>query len=139
MAKKGKEANWLEKSWKKELVRDCIALGGIFFYALVVARVAMLQNWTYVFQFVFAAAVFFLLAAAFRFKAEGHAGLGFILLVLISLYYKNMFFTIFAVLVYIILILSLFYLKAGKARILMGILAGAVSTAIGYYIANWLF
>ena len=99
----------------------------------------MLQNWTYVFQFVFAAAVFFLLAAAFRFKAEVHAGLGFILLVLISLYYKNMFFTIFAVLVYIILILSLFYLKAGKARILMGILAGAVSTAIGYYIANWLF
>src|SRR3989338_5041757 len=134
-----KEANWLEKNWKKEFARDCIALGGIFFYALVVARVAMLQNWNYVFQFVFAAAVFVLLAAAFRFKVEAHAGLGFILLVLISLYYKNMFFTIFALIVYILLIVSLFYLKVEKSRIWKGILAGAISTAIGYYIANWLF
>ena len=126
-------------NWKKELTRDCVALGGIFFYALVVARVAMLQNWTYVFQFVFAAAIFVLLAAAFRFKVEAHAGLGFILLVLISLYYKNMFFTIFALIVYILLIVSLFYLKVEKSKIWKGILMGAVSTAIGYYIANWLF
>ena len=126
-------------NWKKELTRDCVALGGIFFYALVVARVAMLQNWNYVFQFVFAAAIFVLLAAAFRFKVEAHAGLGFILLVLISLYYKNMFFTIFALIVYILLIVSLFYLKVEKSKIWKGILMGAVSTAIGYYIANWLF
>ncbi|MBI2046923.1 hypothetical protein HYT26_02045 [Candidatus Pacearchaeota archaeon] len=139
MAKKGKDENRLEKDWKKELARDCAALGGIFFYALVVARVAMLQNWNYVFQFVFAAVVFFLLAAVFRFKAEAHAGLGFVLLVLISLYYKNMFFASFAILVYIALILSLFYLKAEKMRVWKGILAGAASTAIGYFIASLLF
>jgi len=126
-------------NWKKELTRDCVALGGIFFYALVMARILMLQNWKYVFQFVFAAAIFVLLAAAFRFKVEAHAGLGFILLVLISLYYKNMFFTIFALIVYILLIVSLFYLKVEKSKIWKGILMGAVSTAIGYYIANWLF
>lgn len=125
--------------WKKELARDCIALGGIFFYALVVARVAILQDWNYMFQFVFAAAVLFLIAAILRFKAEAHAGLGFILLVLISLYYKNMFFTSFAVLVYILLVLSLFYLKAEKARIWKGILTGGISVAIGYYLASLLF
>ena len=126
-------------NWKKELTRDCVALGGIFFYALVVARVAMLQNWNYVFQFVFAAAVFFLITAILRFKTEAHAGLGFILLVLISLYYKNMFFAVFALIIYILLIVSLFYLKTEKSRVWKGILAGAISTAIGYYIANWLF
>ena len=137
MAKKDKKHDVI--NWKKELARDCIALGGIFFYVLVMARILMLQNWKYVFQFVFAAAIFVLLAAAFRFKVEAHAGLGFILLVLISLYYKNMFFTIFALIVYILLIVSLFYLKVEKSKIWKGILMGAVSTAIGYYIANWLF
>ena len=135
MAKRGKEGN----KWKYELARDCIALGGVFFYALVVARVLMLQNWNYVFQFVFAAAVFFLLAAIFGFKAEVHAGLGFILLVSISLYYKNMFFAIFAVLVYIPLVLSLFYLKVEKARVWKGILIGVISAGIGYYLARLLF
>src|SRR3989344_7505997 len=135
MAKKDKKHDVI--NWKKELARDCIALGGIFFYVLVMARILMLQNWKYVFQFVFAAAIFVLLAAAFRFKVEAHAGLGFILLVLISLYYKNMFFAVFALIVYILLVISLFYLKVEKSRIWKGILMGAVSTAIGYYIANW--
>ena len=121
-----KEANWLEKNWKKEFARDCIALGGIFFYALVIVRVAMLQNWNYVFQFVFAAAVFFLITAILTFKAEAHAGLGFILLVLISLYYKNMFFAVFALIVYILLVISLFYLKIERAKIWKGIFAGAI-------------
>ena len=140
MVKKGKEENRLEKDWKQELARDCIALGGIFFYALVVARLFLPPvNWSYLFQFVFAAAVFFLLAAIFGFKAEAHAGLGFILLVSISLYYKNMFFAIFAVLVYIPLVLSLFYLKVEKARVWKGILIGVISAGIGYYLARLLF
>ena len=141
MAKKGKEANWLEKSWKKELARDCIALGGIFFYALVVARVAMLQNWNYVFQFVFAAAVFVLFALIFKknFKPDMYSGLGLILLVFVSLFYKDRQFTVFATLVYLLLLTSLFYLKTEKAKIFMGILAGAISTTIGYFIANLVF
>lgn len=138
MAKKKvqQKAGW----WKYELARDCIALGSIFFYALVVARLALPPiDWSYVLQLVFAAAVFFLFAAVFRFKAEAHAGLGFILLVLISLYYKNMFFTSFAIFVYIILVLSLFYLKVEKSKIWKGILIGVISTAIGYYLASLLF
>lgn len=125
---------------KKELARDFIALGGIPFYLLVVARLTLPPiDWTYMLQFVFAAIVFTLFTIAFRFKIEVHAGLGIILLVLISLYYKNMFFTIFAVLVYIILVSSLFYLKAGKARIWKGILIGLVSIAVGYFAANLVF
>ena len=140
MVKKGKEENRLEKDWKQELARDCIALGGIFFYALVVARLFLPPvNWSYLFQFVFAAAVFLLIAAILRFKAEEHAGLGFILLVLVSLYYKNLFFAIFALIIYILLVASLFYLNVEKSKIWKGILAGAVSTIIGYFVANWVF
>ena len=137
MAKKDKKHDVI--NWKKELARDCIALGGIFFYVLVMARILMLQNWKYVFQFVFAAAVFFLITAILTFKAEAHAGLGFILLVLISLYYKNMFFAVFALIVYILLVISLFYLKIERAKIWKGILIGVISAGIGYFIARLLF
>ncbi len=139
MAKKDKKHD--VAIWKKELARDCIALGGIFFYALVVARVSMLQNWNYVFQFLFAAAVFVLFALVFKnnLKPDMHSGLGLILLVFVSLFYKEGQFTAFAVLVYFLLLVSLFYLKTEKARIFMGILAGVISTAIGYYLSNLLF
>ena len=139
MAKKeAREEN--RADWKKQSARDFIALGSIPFYALVVARVAMLQNWNYVFQFVFAGIIFFILLLIFRLGLQSlYSGLGFILLVLVSLYYKNLFFAIFALIIYILLIVSLFYLKVEKAKIWKGIFAGAISTAAGYFAANWVF
>lgn len=44
----------MNKNWKKELARDCIALGSIPFYILVVARVSMLSKPIYLAQFIFA-------------------------------------------------------------------------------------
>lgn len=133
---------WLEtmlnfdKHIKKELARDCIALGSILFYLIVIARVSMLSKPVFLFQFIFAGIIFFLLSIIF--KLDLHSGLGFILLVFISLYYNNVFFTIFAILIYLLLIVSLFYLKIEKSKILKGILIGLISTVISYFIVGLL-
>lgn len=127
----------MNKNWKKELARDCIALGSIPFYILVVARVSMLSKPIYLSQFIFAGIIFFLLSTIF--KSDIHSGLGFILVVFISLYYDHPLFTIFTILIYFGMIISSFYLKVKSKEITKGILFGIISTIISYLITSYLF
>jgi hypothetical protein len=124
------------KAWLKELARDLIALGGIPFLILTIVRVSAPFTY-YPLQFIISSALFFILKAIF--KADLRAGIGFILVTFISLYYHKTLFTIFALLVYAGMIVSLFYLKRGRSQILKGILLGGISTGIGYVIVRLIF
>jgi len=126
----------MEMKWRKELARDCIALGGIPFLVLTIVRVSVIQAY-YPMQFIISSTVFFILRAIF--KGALRAGIGLILVIFTSIFYNHFLFTIFASLIYIGIVASLFYLKKEKREILKGILQGAISATAGYLIVRAIF
>lgn len=126
----------MKKEWLKEQARDLIAFGSIPFLALTIARVSVITAY-YPLQFIISSTLFFILKIIF--KAELHAGIGFILLTFISLFYHHALFTVLALIVYAGMIISLLYLKRDKIMILKGILLGMISTGIGYVIVRLIF
>ena len=124
----------VEKStWKKESARDLISLGSIPFFLLVLARVYLLNIPKYFNQFVFSGAVFLILF--FIFKLNLYSGIGLIVLVFTSLFYSEMTFSIFGSIAYILVIVSLLYLKYDTKKVFLGILAGIVGISVGYFLA----
>jgi membrane-associated HD superfamily phosphohydrolase len=126
----------MKKEWLKEQARDLIAFGSIPFLVLTIARVSEVATY-YVMQFIISSILFFILKMIF--KAELRAGIGLILLTFTSIFYNNALFTAFALIIYVGIIVSLFYLKRDKAQILKGILLGLISTGIGYFIVRLIF
>lgn len=126
----------MKKEWIKEQARDLIAIGSIPFLVLTIARVSVITAY-YPMQFTISSILFFILKMIF--KAELHAGVGLILLIFTSFFYHHLLFTIFALIVYVGIIISLFYLKRGGMLILKGILLGIISAGIGYIIVRLIF
>lgn len=124
----------MKKEWIKETARDIIALGGIPFFILVLVRVAILSKPDFLFQFLFAGVIFLLIT--FLLKINLYSGLGLIILIFTSLYYDDFKFSIFAVLVYIGMIISLMFLNKNKKEIIKGVLLGILSSAISYYLVK---
>jgi hypothetical protein len=124
-------------NWLKETARDIISLGSLPFFVLVLVRLFINPDIHYISQVVLAGIVFFLFMLLF--KPNMYSGLGFILLVFVSLYYNDLKFGIFSGLLYLCLIASLIYLKTEKGAIVKGVLFGALSTAISYFLVKWFF
>jgi|SRR3989338_3930382 len=129
-----KEGGKLRENWLKEIARDLIALGSVPFFALVLIRVKLLDNPVYMGQFIIAGIAF--IGLMYWLKANLYAGFGFIVLFFTSNHYKDIQFTIFASILYLLLIASLFYLKYEKKEIVKGIIFGAVSILAEYYVVN---
>ena len=123
------------KNVSKELARDFLALGSIPFFILVLARIWILNDQSYFFQFVISGVLFLILTYAF--KNNLYSGLGFIMLFFTVIYYNDLRFSVLGSLVYVGLIYSLVYLKYEK--IILGFLFGALSTGIGYYAVKLIF
>ena len=119
-----------EAVWLREMARDIVALGGLPFFILVLVRVWMLDNVEYILQFVVAGIVFGMLF--FVFRQNVYSGLGLIVLVFTSLYYGALNFAIFAMIVYILLLISLFYLKKDVGKILAGVILGILGIGCSY-------
>ncbi|MBS3087519.1 hypothetical protein J4226_02895 [Candidatus Pacearchaeota archaeon] len=118
------------KLWLRETMRDIVALGGLPFFVLVLARVWMLDNVTYFSQFaiagIFFGLVFFLL------KQDWHAGMGLIALVFTSLYYEDVVFGVFGIAIYLALLASLIYLEKDWKKVGLGILVGGISVLVSF-------
>ncbi|MFA4952805.1 MAG: hypothetical protein WC584_01130 [Candidatus Pacearchaeota archaeon] len=121
----------------KEFARDFLALGSIPFFVLVLVRIWIIHDLEYLSQFAIAGGLFLILT--FLFKSNLYSGLSFVILVFTILFYNDKIFTIFAVLVYLVLICSLVYLNYEKKKISYGFLFGVLSTGIGYYIIKLMF
>jgi hypothetical protein len=126
----------MQKKWVKEVARDLIAFGGLPFLIITIIRVATADAY-YPMQFIIGSVVFFILR--FFLKADLRSGLAFVICVFTSLFYNHTLFTMFATLIYIGIIASLFYLKHRKSEILTGIILGLISTAISYFIVKIVF
>lgn len=120
--------------WKKETARDLIALGSIPFFILVLVRVYILAQPAYFTQFLLAGIIFLILS--YIFKASMYSGLGLIIGFFLLNHYNDMKFTVFAIIAYILLIASLYYIGEPKKKITLGVLFGAIASGISYYIVN---
>ena len=126
----------MKKRWINELARDLIAFGSLPFFIITIARVSVSQAY-YPMQFIIGGSLFFILRAIF--KGDLRAGLGVILVLFTSLYYNHTLYTIFALIIYIALVVSLFYLERERKEILKGIFLGGISAAISYFIVKLIF
>ena len=127
----------MKTEYLKETARDLIALGSLVFFIIVIARIYLLSNYSYLGQFVLSALIFFPLM--FLLKANMYAGLGLIVLIFTTLFYNNLNFTIFGIAIYLLLLASLIYLKYDKKKVIIGVILGAISTGISYYSIQYLF
>ena len=124
------------KNWKKEFARDTLALGSIPFYFIVVIRSIIGQYVIFVYQMIIAVIVLFFVSKIFK-NSNPHIGRGLIIVVFTSLFYSDNLYTVFAFLLWAVMIIAAFYIKIKKAEIIKGALFGIVAAGISYYLSPY--
>ncbi|MBI3027212.1 hypothetical protein HYY70_03790 [Candidatus Woesearchaeota archaeon] len=122
------------KKQLREMARDLLALGSIPFYSLVIARAVVGKHNLFVYQTVIAAIAIFIFYLIIK-DSNLHVARSFAALVFVCLFYKEMVFTVFASFVWVLLLISAYYLKRSIGSIIRGIVIGVMSSAAGYFIA----
>lgn len=122
----------MKTSWLKEIARDLLALGSIPFYFLVVVRAVIGKYDIFVYQMLIAAIMIFILYFVIK-NSNLHVARSFAAVLFTSLFYKEMIYTVFASLIWILLLVSAYYLKTNVGIVLRGIIIGIISSLAGYY------
>ena len=122
----------MKSSWLKETARDLFAFGSIPFYFLVVIRAIIGKYNVFVYQMIITAIVILILYFIIK-DSNLHIARAFAIIVFTSIFYKAMLYTFFAALVWIVLLVSAYYLKRKIGSILRGIIIGLLGSLIGYY------
>ena len=120
------------KKWLKEIARDLLAFGSIPFYFLVIIRAVIGKYNIFVYQMVIAAIAIFILFFIIK-NANLHVARAFVALVFTSLFYKEMIYTVFASLIWILLLISAYYIKGKIGFVVRGFIIGLLSSVVGYY------
>tara|TARA_Y100000310_G_scaffold324633_1_gene386748 strand:+ start:413 stop:832 length:420 start_codon:yes stop_codon:yes gene_type:complete len=128
MKKKG-----VDRNWKQEIARDTVALGGLAFYILVIARALIAPYYNFVAQLLVALVLFFILSLFI--KCDDHIARGLILAAFTILFYNVRIFTIFAVAIFALMVASSLYIERNSIKIIKGIILGTISVFVGYYLA----
>jgi hypothetical protein len=127
----------MKTSWLKEIARDLLALGSIPFYFLVIIRAVIGKYNIFVYQLVIAAIVIFILYFIIK-NSNLHIARSLVIVAFTSLFYQAMLYTIFAALVWILLVVSAYYIKRNIGFIMRGVIIGVISSFLGYYGASYL-
>ena len=122
----------MKKDLAKEISRDLLALGGIPFYFLAVARSLIGEHVTYTYQLLLSLAIIVLVSLFI--KSNLHLARSLVVLVFSVLYYSEPKFTAFASFIWLLLLGSTFYLKQDRNFIVKGVLLGALASIITYYV-----
>ena len=126
--------NKMKKDWKKEIARDLMAFGSIPFYFIVLIRSLIGEYLIFVYQLLIAIAI--LTASSFIIKdTNHHLARALVIVVFTSIFYNDIPYTIFAVLLWITMIVAAFYIKLEKKSIYKGIILGIIATIISYYLS----
>lgn len=127
----------MKKDWKKEVARDCIALGSIPFYLIVIIRAIVGQYAVFVYQLLIAFVVLVALSFVVK-KSDMYIARAFVLWVFTSLFYRHNLYTIFAFILWVCIVISSNYLKVKKNVIIKGVILGIISAGIAYYLAPFI-
>jgi len=124
----------MKKDWKYEIARDSMAFGSILFYLIVIVRSLIGEYLIFVYQLLIALAV--LVLSSFIIKnTNHHLARAFVIVVFTSIFYKDNFFTFFAILLWIFITVAAFYMKLNKKSIYQGIVLGIIAALVGYYLS----
>ena len=126
----------MKKSWIKEFARDLLALGSIPFYFLVILRSIIGKNANFLYQMVIAAIAIFLFSLLIK-NSNLYIGRSVPILVFTSIFYKEFLFTIFALGIWVLLLVSSYFIKKKFGDALRGIIIGVLSTLAGYHLAPY--
>ncbi len=127
----------MKKSWLKEIARDLLALGSIPFYFLVIVRAVIGKYNLFVYQMLIAAIVIFVLYFIIK-DSNMHIARASPSLIFTSIFYKEVLYTFFASLIFVLMLISAYYVKGKISSVIRGVIIGAVSSLAGYYIALYL-
>jgi len=126
----------MKKEWfnslKKEIARDSLAFGSILMFIIVAARTTLADNYKFLAELIFAGIIILILS--FVFKSQNHLSRAIVLYIFTVLFYNDTRYTIFASLLMLLILISLFYLKFSKKQILLGVLSGLISSGISYFV-----
>jgi len=120
--------------WLKTAARDIIAIGSVPFFILVLARVYMINEPIYFNQFVISGVLF--IGLFFLFRQNLYAGLGLIVLTFTIRFYQDLMFSIFGIVAYFFLLVSLIYLKEDIKKIFLGVVLGALGVGVSLLVLN---
>ena len=123
-----------KNSWKDELARDIIALGSIPFYFIVFIRAVIGKYLPFIYHMLFAAILIFLLSKLIK-NSDLYIARSFVLFVFTSFFYRQTLFTIFAGILFILMMLASFQIHKNKTAsttapingLLIGILSSILS------------
>jgi hypothetical protein len=124
----------MKKDWKYGIARDSMAFGSILFYLIVIIRAIIGKYMPFVYQILIAITILILVSFIIK-NANHHLARAFVLVVFTSLFYKDNLYTIFAVLLWIFMVLSAFYIKINKKSIFKGIILGIFASLVSYYLS----
>jgi len=126
----------MKKDWfnslKKEIARDSLAFGSILMFIIVAARTTLADNYKFLAELILAGII--VLIFSFVFKSQNHLARAIVLYIFTVLFYNDNRYTIFASLLMLLILISLFYLKFSKKQILLGALSGLISSGISYFV-----
>ena len=128
----------MRNPWLKEIARDLLALGSIPFYFLVVIRAIIGKYDIFVYQMLIAGTSIFILYFIIK-DSNMHIVRSFAVVIFTSLFYKEMLYTFFAFLVWVLLVVSGYYIKRNMGSLFRGIIIGIMSSLLGYYGALFLY
>ena len=122
-----------KETLKQEIARDTIALGGLTFYILVIARALIAPYYDFVWKILIGLVFVFIVGLIFK-KFDKHMARFVILAVFTSMFYNVFNFYAFVGIVSVLVLVSSFYLRRSKLEVLYGIVIGGVGVLI-----SWLF
>ena len=123
------------KKQKKEWARDFLAIGSWVFYFLVLGRALIKFYRPFTDQIIIAGLILLILGFIFK-KYDGYVARGLVLVVFTIIFYEHKIFTIFAVLVFIGMLISSYIVGNDKKKILLGGVIGGVVSLITYYLSG---
>ena len=118
---------------KKEIARDLLAFGSLPFYAIVLVRSTVGRYFPFVAELMIALPIFYLLTKI-NDDANSYVALSLILVIFTSIFYQDLAFTIFAILLWVLIILSAKTRKEKNSSLVKGVLYGGISSVISYLI-----
>lgn len=124
------------KNLKRETARDFLALGSWIFFILVIARALIKPYRPFVDQIIIAGIILLILGFVFK-DFDGYVAKALILVVFTILFYEDGVFTIFAIFALIGLIVSSYFVRNNKIKIIKGVVIGTIISIISYYLANF--
>jgi len=122
----------MKTSWLKEIARDLLALGSIPFYSLVVVRAIIGKYNVFVYQMIIAAIAIFILYFLIK-DSNLHIARSLVAIIFTSIFYKEVLYVVFVTLVWLLLLVSAYYIKRNIGFVLRGIIIGIISCLAGYY------